>query len=68
MSRIIQRPLALQDLDEIWDYIAVDNLDAADQFVDMIEEKCRLLAKFPKIGASCESLHPPSGIFQLGNT
>lgn len=57
MPRIIQRPLALQDLDEIWDYIAVDNPEAADQFVDMIEEKSRLLAKFPKIGASCENLH-----------
>ena len=58
MPCIIQRPLAIQDLDEIWDDIAVDNPDAADQCVDMIEEKCRLLAKFQKIGVSCESLHP----------
>jgi len=57
MPRITRRPLALQDLDEIWDYIAVDNPDAADRFVEAIAEKCHLLAKFPKIGTLCESLH-----------
>jgi len=66
MPQIIQRPLALQDLDELWDYIAVDNPDAADQFVDLIEEKCRLLAEFPKIGASCESLHPALRYLPVG--
>lgn len=58
MPRILRRPLALQDLDQIWDYIAQDNPTVADGFIDRIEEKCRLLAEHPKIGTSCESLHP----------
>ena len=66
MPRITRRPRALQDLDEIWDYIALDNPDAADQFVEMIEEKCHLLAQFPKIGTSCESLHPALRYLPVG--
>lgn len=58
MPRILRRPLALQDLDQIWDYIAQDNPKAADDFIDTLEEKCRLLAEHPKIGASCETLYP----------
>jgi toxin ParE1/3/4 len=57
MPRIVHRPLALQDLDDIWEYIAQDNSQAADQLIDKIEEKCRLLAEFPKIGTSCDSLY-----------
>jgi len=58
MPRIIRRPLALHDLDEIWDYIAQDNPDPAGQFIDKIEEKCLLLADYPKIGTSCDTLYP----------
>lgn len=58
MPRILRRPLALQDLDQIWVYIALDNPKAADDFIARIEEKCRLLAEHPNIGTSCEALHP----------
>ena len=58
MPMITHRPLALQDLDDIWDYIAQDNPQIADHFIDKIEEKCLLLAKFPHIGTSCDTLSP----------
>lgn len=46
-----QRTLkAEEDLIEIWCYIAEDNPSAADSFLDLIEEKCNLLAESPKIG------------------
>lgn len=58
MPRIVRRPLALQDLDEIWDYIAEDSPEAADHFIDKVEKQCRLLADFPNIGANCDALSP----------
>jgi toxin ParE1/3/4 len=39
-----------QDLDDIWDYIAEDNPNAADRFVDSLYEKCHLLTERPEIG------------------
>ncbi|MDR4483166.1 MAG: type II toxin-antitoxin system RelE/ParE family toxin [Nitrospirales bacterium] len=66
MPRILRRPLALQDLDQIWDYIAQDNPKAADDFIDRIEGKCRLLAEHPKIGTSCEALHPSLRFLAVG--
>ena len=39
-----------QDLDDIWDYIADDNHNAADSFIDLLREKCTLLAETPELG------------------
>jgi len=44
------RPAALKDLEDIYDFIADDNLARAGQFIDLIEEKCSDLAKNPLIG------------------
>ncbi len=52
MLKVLKRPLAETDLDEIWWYIAQDNPDAADRFLDKIEECCRALAQFPNMGIS----------------
>jgi toxin ParE1/3/4 len=58
MSKVVKRPLAETDLDEIWWYIAQDNPDAADRFLDKIEERCRTLAQFPHMGLGRDELHP----------
>ena len=58
MPMILHRPLALQDFDHIGDSIAQDNHQTADHFIDTIEETCLLLAKFPHIGTSCDTLFP----------
>ena len=42
MPQVLRRPLAEADLDDIWWYIAQDNTDAADMFLDKIEERSRL--------------------------
>ena len=39
MPRILKRPEAESDLDEIWLYIAQDNPQNADKFLDHIHEK-----------------------------
>ncbi|MBD2179525.1 type II toxin-antitoxin system RelE/ParE family toxin [Aerosakkonema funiforme] len=58
MSNYILSPLAIQDLDDIYDYLARKNLDAAENFVDNIEQKCQTLARFPNMGKSYENLLP----------
>ena len=50
MSSFIIAPAAKQDLIEIWQYIAEDNLSAADNIVNTIYEKCNLLCQQPNMG------------------
>ena len=36
---IVQRPQAITDLAEIWDYIADDSEGSADSFIDLLDRK-----------------------------
>jgi toxin ParE1/3/4 len=58
--------LAEQDLLEIWSYIARDNPDAADRFINLLTEKCQLLAESPEIGRRREELSPRLRSFPVG--
>lgn len=60
-------PLAAEDLDGIFEYIARDKPRAAIAFVDTLKEKCRTLARFPLLGASREGLIPGLRMFPVGN-
>jgi toxin ParE1/3/4 len=50
--------VARSDLDEIWLYIAQDNLDAADKFIHAIVSRFPKLAAMPLIGRQREELSP----------
>ena len=50
MPRVIKAPSAELDLFEIWEYIAADSINHADAFLDLLEEKCALLAEQPLMG------------------
>ena len=50
MSRFVLHPEAYTDLDEIWEYIAVDSLDAADRVSEEIYNAIRNLVPFPYQG------------------
>jgi toxin ParE1/3/4 len=50
MSGFVLHPEAYTDLDEIWEYIAADNLDAADRLVEEIYQMLRSLVAFPGQG------------------
>jgi len=52
MSGFVLHPAAYQDLDEIWEYIAADNLDAADRLREEIYEAIQSLVPFPHVGHS----------------
>ena len=67
MPRVLKRPRADADLEEIWWYIAQDDPDSADRLLDKIEERCKLLARFPLMGASREELMPSLRSSPAGN-
>ncbi len=67
MARVLKRPLAGNDLDEIWLYIAQDNPDSADALLDKIEECCQALAQFPFIGTNRDELMPDLRSLPVGN-
>jgi plasmid stabilization system protein ParE len=50
MSRYVFHPEAFADLAEIWEFIADDNIDAADQGVADIFDTVRSLLTFPDLG------------------
>lgn len=54
--RILIRPEAESDLDEIWWYIAQDHPNNADQFLDRIQDRFMALADFPHLGTSRDEL------------
>lgn len=52
MLHIIYDPRAIQDLDDIWRYIAMDHIKRADLWIDNIERSIRKIADQPGIGKS----------------
>ena len=52
MSGFVLHPQAYADLDEIWEYIAADSLDAADRTREEIYEAIQSIVPFPYIGHS----------------
>ena len=50
MSGFVLHPEALADLEEIWEFIAADNLEAADRVLDEIRVAMQSLASFPLMG------------------
>ncbi len=58
MSNYSFSDVAIQDLDEICDYIAQGNPSAASKLFDAIRQKCKLVANFPNMGKSYEMLSP----------
>lgn len=56
MPRLLKRPEAENDLEEIWWYIAQDSPHNADKFLDSIQERCLALANFPQTGVKRDEL------------
>lgn len=67
MPRLLKSPQAEIDLDNIWFYIAQDSPKNADRFLDLIQEKCGLIADFPSLGESCAELVDGLRSFPVGN-
>ncbi|MGG6263664.1 type II toxin-antitoxin system RelE/ParE family toxin [Leptolyngbya sp. AN03gr2] len=67
MAIVVKRPLAEQDLLEIWNYIAEDSPDRADEFLDQVEAKLEALARYPGMGRKREEIMPELQSFPVGN-
>jgi toxin ParE1/3/4 len=50
--KVYWSPAAGRDVDEIWDYIAQDNIDAADRLAETFRAAAARLADFPRMGRS----------------
>lgn len=66
MNRVVQTRQAVADQDEIWDYIAGDNLAAADEFLDQLLETTRLIATQPRMGKARFDLATELRSFPVG--
>ena len=50
MSGFVLHPAAFRDINEIWEFIAADNFDAADRILDELRESIKKLVDFPEMG------------------
>lgn len=57
--------LAIADLAEIRDYIAEQNVDAAERLLDAIEATCNRFGDLPKIGRTRDDLLPGIRVFPV---
>ena len=67
MSRVHKLPQAEEDLLDIWVHIASDSPFHADRFLDLLDDKMRLLADAPGMGRSRAELSPGLRGFPVGN-
>lgn len=66
MARVLRRPRAAEDIAAVWDFIADDNPDAADHWVDQLDTQLRLLATQPLMGRARDELAPGIRSFPFG--
>ncbi len=67
MPEILRRPEAEADLDDLWLFIAQDDPNSANRFIDRIAETCNLLAENPLMGRGRPELAPDLRSFPVGN-
>ena len=65
--RLIRTAQAEEDLIQIWVYIALDNPQAADHLLDVLDEKSHLLAENPRLGVECADIAPALRSWPVGS-
>ncbi len=66
MNSYFLTPQAIQDLEEIHDFIVKDSAPAALKLLDLFEEKFQLIAQSSKMGRKREELAPELRSFPAG--
>ena len=66
-NRARKRPQAEIDVTSIWNYIAADNIKAADALLDRIDRTFDMLAETPLAGRSRSELAPKLRSFPVGS-
>jgi toxin ParE1/3/4 len=67
MPRLIIRPLAEQDLDDIWDYIAISNSDQAEKVLRNLYAKMGTLTHNPYLGRERKDIEVGLRSFPVGS-
>lgn len=67
MPRARRTPLAAQDLEDIWFFVAQDDPAAADRLLDTLDEKIRLLADNPHMGPARPDIAKDLRYHPVGN-
>lgn len=57
-NKLIISEQARDDLVDIWQYIALDSIQRADDFIDFVYGQCNEIAAFPEIGRKRDELIP----------
>jgi plasmid stabilization system protein ParE len=63
VSKYVLTPEADQDLDDIWEYIAQDDIEAADRWDAKLREAFQVLARNPLVGHTRKDLTDKSVLF-----
>lgn len=58
MARVTRRPLAEDDILDIWTFIAEDSVREADRWIDRLDESLALWATQPQLGRARDELSP----------
>jgi toxin ParE1/3/4 len=64
--KVVIRSLAESDLDDIWDYVALDNIEQAEKLIGKFGIKLQNLAESPYMGRNREELMQDLRSFPLG--
>jgi plasmid stabilization system protein ParE len=65
VTGFVLHPAADSDLEEIWEYVAEDNIDAADRLLSDFYDAIRNLTSFPRAGHTRPDLSSRPIRFQL---
>ena len=68
MTEFVLHPDALNDLQEIWEYIAADSLDAADRVREEIYDTIKSLILSHTSGIAAQTSQPVPCAFKLSAT
>lgn len=67
LARVRKTALAEEDLEEIWLYIAADNIVAADALLDKLAAKTAVLASNAELGRARPEIHEGLRSFPVGS-
>jgi toxin ParE1/3/4 len=67
VARVRKTARATADLDEIWLFIAMDNVSAADRLIDRITERTRALADHPRLDVARPDIAPEARMLTIGD-
>ena len=67
MKKYLITPRASKDLNEIHDYMAKNSVSRAANFIDLIEDDCKIISESPMIGRARDELFPGIRSFSVGD-